>query len=307
MRFIFLLACLLPSIGLAYNFVGHIAVAEAAYRLSPLMLQAKLDASGDNLYSAGTPLFRRNLKSYRGVSTFSKIAFLPDTVMTEELREVYSRFNAQTPSPLASSKKKTSANWHNINYPFDKKNSCGRRFLKRSDNIEWALKKLIKSYQKSRDENARSVTLAFIVHLVADAHQPLHTVARDIDPAKNKCTSDMGGNSFCLSNLRESGKCPRKYRLHQFWDQAAYRISDRDKLEQYTADILAVAATIDADKVSMKIKDWTSESYKLSKQVYDTPKDQWPNVAYEDMAYEVSVNRMAMAAVRLQKLVADLL
>jgi hypothetical protein len=57
----------------------------------------------------------------------------------------------------------------------------------------------------------------------------------------------------------------------------------------------------------MKIKDWTAESHKLSKQVYDTPKDQWPSVAYEESAYVISVQRMALAAVRLERLLAQLL
>jgi hypothetical protein len=307
MRRLFLIICFLPSFCYAFNFVGHITVAETAYQLAPGPLQAKLKSSGDTLYAAATPLFRRSLKPYQGVSSFSKIAFLPDTVTSDEVGVVFDRFNAALPSPLRRSRKKTSANWHYINYPFDKKNGCGGKFLNRSSNIEWALKKLIKSYKRAKDDNARALTLAFIVHLVADAHQPLHTVAMDINPARNKCESDLGGNLFCLSKLRESGKCPTKYRLHRYWDQAAYRISDRDKLSQYTADILAVAGGIDAENVSMKIKDWTAESHKLSKQVYDTPKDQWPSVSYEERAYVMSVQRMALAAVRLERLLAQLL
>lgn len=307
MRVLFLTICFLPSFCYAFNFVGHITVAETAYQLAPKPLQMKLKSSGDNLYAAATPLFRRSLKSYKGVSSFSKISFLPDTVTGDKVGEVYGRFKAAVPSPLRGSRKKTTANWHYINYPFNRKNGCGGKFLNRSSNIEWALKKLIKSYKKAKDDNAKAVTLAFIVHLVADAHQPLHTVAMDINPARNKCESDLGGNLFCLSELRESGKCPTKYRLHRYWDQAAYRISDRDKLAEYTADILAVAENIDAENVSMKIKDWTAESHKLAKQVYNTPKDQWPNVAYEEKAYEISVQRMAMAAVRLERLLAQLL
>jgi hypothetical protein len=117
------------------------------------------------LYAAATPLFRRSLKPYQGVSSFSKIAFLPDTVTSDEVGVVFDRFNAALPSPLRSSRKKTSANWHYINDPFDKKNGCGGKFLNRSSNIEWALKKLIKSYKSyksAKDDNARALTLAFI-------------------------------------------------------------------------------------------------------------------------------------------------
>lgn len=61
-------------------------------------------------------------------------------------------------------------------------------------------------------DSARSVALAWVLHLVGDAHQPLHNSSR-ISPEDPK--GDRGGNSFALAGLY-----PRS-NLHAYWDALA--------------------------------------------------------------------------------------
>jgi len=58
-------------------------------------------------------------------------------------------------------------------------------------------------------DSARSVALAWVLHLVGDAHQPLHNSAR-ITPQDT--VGDRGGNLFLLAGLY-----PRN-NLHAYWD-----------------------------------------------------------------------------------------
>jgi len=61
----------------------------------------------------------------------------------------------------------------------------------------------------SATDSARSVALAWLLHLVGDAHQPLHNSARITPQDPN---GDRGGNLFLLS-----GAYPRN-NLHAYWD-----------------------------------------------------------------------------------------
>ncbi len=70
--------------------------------------------------------------------------------------------------------------------------------------------KLLEAYRQGTQAQ-RAVVLAFIVHLLADANQPLHTMAA-LDKA---CESDAGGNGFCLQ--QKGGRCALN--LHQLWDR----------------------------------------------------------------------------------------
>lgn len=74
-------------------------------------------------------------------------------------------------------------------------------------------------------DSARSVALAWILHLVGDAHQPLHNSAR-ITPQDPQ--GDRGGNLFLLGGIY-----PRN-NLHGYWDALVglsepWTVSDRNE------------------------------------------------------------------------------
>lgn len=307
MRSIVLLLCTLPSFCYSYNSVGHIVIAEAAFQMLDQSRQEKLSEYGDILRRTGGSKLRKSLDSYTGVSSFSKTVFLPDAMTKETIRSIYSNFEGRFPSTLQNYYKSNSANWHYIGYQFNQSNNCNVRFVKKHDNIEWALAKLIRGYNNVMNVSGRAITLAFIAHFVGDAHQPLRAVSMDIDPNPEECRSDEGGSLFCLSEEKENYRCKNEYSLRQYWDSSGYRINDRNEFKSYVKLIVSRAKKLDEDMVSMKIGDWTKESYALASKAYATQRDKWPSDSYQEMTYNESILRMALAAVRLKMLIEKLM
>ena len=84
----------------------------------------------------------------------------------------------------------------------------------------------------SREE--RAITLAWILHLVGDIHQPLHTSARVTADTPN---GDQGGN---LCKLAESAR----FSLHSFWDGIIDLGSPRQQNESEAAYVERMARLI---------------------------------------------------------------
>jgi len=127
----------------------------------------------------------------------------------------------------------------------------------------------------------------FLVHFVADVHQPLH-VGRQ---------SDLGGNRV---DVRVND---RKMNLHSYWD--SYVLDD---LEDSTADYGLLLATRSAPAVAAwqdsEPRDWVVESQDLRPEVYDfaAPAESGrPNLDefYQARAREIVDLRLAQAGIRL--------
>lgn len=78
---------------------------------------------------------------------------------------------------------------------------------------------------KQADPVARAVYLSWLIHLVGDIHQPLHSVAL-IEGSFTPPTGDQGGNLFFVfknqAQLVNHQQDPNKFpatKLHSFWDQ----------------------------------------------------------------------------------------
>jgi hypothetical protein len=83
----------------------------------------------------------------------------------------------------------------------------------------------------------RALALAWILHLVGDMHQPLHTNAR-ITSQPNEQKGDQGGNLFVL----QTG--PPALRLHGYWDSIVDRSVPRQDGESQPAYVGRVAASL---------------------------------------------------------------
>ena len=121
---------------------------------------------------------------------------------------LFNAFQARVPFNLFFSLNHNTASWHYINYPYPHDHYC--RSVK-SENIVWALDKLIPDLQHSHDAKTRALLMVLIEHYVADIHQPLHTVTN----VSRSCKGDSGGNYFCL-RLSKKRKCTLN--LHALWD-----------------------------------------------------------------------------------------
>lgn len=145
-----------------------------------------------------------------------------------------------------------------------------------------------------------AMALAWIIHLVGDVHQPLHTSGR-ITPLDGE--GDAGGNRFGLQGRPDN--------LHAYWDGVITRNhrrqqgeNDRDYLQRVAGDIAArhprSAFTTDlavADPVA-----WAGEGVVLAQRaVYRRPlrRDAQPPAAYNRSALAVAETRAALAGYRL--------
>lgn len=105
------------------------------------------------------------------------------------------------------------SDWHYVNF-FWEQRTPGGPIIDRPDRTDGQLLNqlpgLVSTVGDAQgSDSARAVALAWVLHLVGDAHQPLHNSAR-ITPQDT--AGDRGGNLFLLGGLY-----PRN-NLHAFWD-----------------------------------------------------------------------------------------
>mmetsp|Transcript_14558 Transcript_14558/g.14511 ORF Transcript_14558/g.14511 Transcript_14558/m.14511 type:complete len:193 (+) Transcript_14558:365-943(+) len=154
----------------------------------------------------------------------------------------------------------------------------------------------------------KSICMRFIIHIVGDIHQPLHTATyfSELFPK-----GDLGGNLFeIFYPLKHSLK-----KLHTFWDACANKYSASikvpltdahyEKLQGYSANITEVWPR-SALKSELKVKsfeDWCKESGKLAKEVaYDNlnlHSGDTITQEYDDKARDVIDKQLALGGYRL--------
>ena len=138
----------------------------------------------------------------------------------------------------------------------------------------------------------RAEALRFLVHFVADVHQPLH-VGRAADRGGNEIPVYLGG---------------KRSNLHGLWDAQALLKADRRTRDYRVADqASAIRALTESDVAALQrapVLEWARESQQLRPYVYHfTPASGdgpfRPDVAYLDGAREISMLRLSQAGVRL--------
>lgn len=152
----------------------------------------------------------------------------------------------------------------------------------------------------------RAMMLAWMIHLVGDVHQPLHTSAR-VTPTERE--GDRGGNLFRLDGSANP------LTLHSFWDGIVDRSIPRKQNERESVYIDRVAARITANHPRTRFdasrlkagdfKEWSKEGLALAKRsTYPRTlrRGQMPADAYRADAFRTSEEAIALAAYRLADL-----
>lgn len=145
--------------------------------------------------------------------------------------------------------------WHYVNAP---KGLSREAFLEYINNVKQEnvyseipkLKNII-SNPNSTDEEKR-VALIFLIHLMGDAHQPMHV----------GCEEDLGGNKVSVMWFSD------KSNLHSVWDS---KLIDFEKYS-YTeyADILNILPETKKKQLQEgDLEDWLYESHVLASGIYD--------------------------------------
>jgi hypothetical protein len=172
-----------------------------------------------------------------------------------------------------------------------------------------AVEKLFDFDKVLRDASApdaeKAIALAWVMHLIGDLHQPLHTSARvtDLEPK-----GDQGGNTFLLTPK----DTPRNQQenLHWFWDSIIVRNTPRGETCD-TDFIPKVAAPMmkkfPAAKMSNRLNlgdfaGWQKESFQLATSEVFSPalvRFQTPSANYRKNAFQIAQERMALAGYRM--------
>jgi hypothetical protein len=150
----------------------------------------------------------------------------------------------------------------------------------------------------SAPDTTRAVALAWVLHLVGDIHQPLHSSSR-VTPAEPLPKGDEGGNTFHLDDNRN---------LHAYWD----RILDAAIAPEPGEDSIAYASRMarQIDRVAgpppagTDVLGWAHEGLRLAQTVVysGVSRGSPPSAAYQAEALQVSERRIALAGYRLAAL-----
>lgn len=173
-------------------------------------------------------------------------------------------------------------NWHYIDL-----DATGRAV---DGELDLQIERLSRLLQSSRRPGEQAWALVWLVHLVADLHQPLH-VGR---------AGDQGGNAFAIENPLD----PKRpfTDLHRFWDElpGSNRLRGQ-RLQARAAELAARHQAADAGTVA----DWRDESHALHGEAYpQTAGSLLPIVtpAFHHRARDIADAQLVRAAARLARL-----
>jgi hypothetical protein len=257
----------------AWNAVGHMVIAKIAYDQLTPEVRNKVDALVVNLAT-----------EYPEIKNFTQMAPWPDQLRAQKIDSY--------------------THWHYIDNAFSTDGTALKN-LSDTDNVLWAIDKIkpvLQNEQANPYERARF--LAFLVHIVGDIHQPLHTVSR-ISLAHPD--GDQGGNLFVVNmNLPAHKKTPSN--LHRVWDEGLGFFVGGDSMENIAALAEKITATYPknyfGNQISdINLKDWTDEGMNsASSFVYNTLEGQVLSAAYIADGQAIAEQKAALAGYRLAEL-----
>ena len=200
----------------AWDELGHRVVARIAWdHMTPRAQAAAVRLLMNAPAGSGIPALASDAgAAQRGRELFVMAAVWPDIIRSSSY--VGNRY--------------AHSNWHYVNF-FWEQRVPGGPAIDRPDRgtdgeLVTQLPRLAATLtDPAAGDSARAVALAWVLHLVGDAHQPLHNSAR-ITPQDPQ--GDRGGNLFLLA-----GMYPRS-NLHAYWDALVgfaepWRAGDRDE------------------------------------------------------------------------------
>ena len=136
-------------------------------------------------------------------------------------------------------------------------------------NIVRAYPEMCKDVKTETDAEDRAAALCWVMHLIGDAHQPLHAASlytRDFQFTNGQLIGDRGGTRFYVR--RVGSKEGTGVSLHTIWDGLVTNES-RYRGNRNAVTVLMANPEHAADKFSdelpiLDMEKWTRESYKLA-------------------------------------------
>lgn len=113
--------------------------------------------------------------------------------------------------------------WHYINFPFvpeDQPKSL-QATGPEADNILVGYETSVATLRSKAPDSTRAVALSWVLHLIGDVHQPLHTIKK---VTTDLPAGDRGGNDFYV----QTAPGITVVTLHKVWDDLVNSYDDRD-------------------------------------------------------------------------------
>ena len=289
--------CLSPLSASAWNAAGH--------RLSALIAWQHLDASTQVQLSfilARHPDHERWIARAKGVdpelAAFLEASTWPDDIKGD--KRFYDEGNNAPTTRLAGFPDMARhRHWHYIDRPLGHapKHQTGDGELDK----QLTLLAQIVGDRKATDQQ-RAYALPWLIHLVADAHQPLHTVSRYDETGRG----DEGGNRLSINNPFH----PRRssMNLHTYWDDLVGPPWLRGSYLERAADTISTANPI-APRTG-NVQSWINESWQIARDnAYPPDEDAVPTLTadFHETAQTIARKRIAEAGYRLAALLQTLL
>jgi len=196
--------------------------------------------------------------------------------------------------------------WHYINYPYGQFTNDNARSNKQ--NIVWAIaqvEKIMKSTKSTKYQ--KSYALRFLIHLVGDAHDPVHDISRF---SKKYPNGDKGANLVRINS-------PIARNLHSYWDRGAGLFRTFGVKYPLTNKNIKNAARLierlyPAKSFGKKIQDenptnWTLTGFNIAKKyVYQLGNSNKPSKHYQQQAQMIVEQSIALAGYQLAYLLNDM-
>jgi hypothetical protein len=186
--------------------------------------------------------------------------------------------------------------WHFIDTPFTQDGTAPLSAIP-SPNAETEIAIFRQGLTSSSSDKVKSYDLVWLLHLVGDVHQPLHSSTR---VGAADLEGDSGGNNVKLAAPSSE--------LHAFWDGLPGDSAN-------VADAITYAKTLTAADPLLAQKadasDWILESFDIAKTtVYSSPIGTTDGPftitpEYKDKAQKIAAERVALAGERLANLIND--
>lgn len=281
-----------PTGGFAWNASGHMVVAAIAYaRLTP-----KAKAEADRLLA---------------------IPIEPVAITKQSLDFVNAGHWADgiRSDPVFS---KPFSPYHFINTPFSTDGTpIPANLPNKQSNLYRSLNEFTEVLRTSKDDNEKAAALRWLIHLVGDVHQPLHTTA---NVSKATPLGDGGGNGVKIT-ARVPANLEPTDNLHSYWD-AGVEFLPKSGMPGYVAPSIATitpivnqvtALTPASNRVWAKagtfaFESWGNESFRIAT-AFTYPKfqaGQAPNAAYVKEGQLIVQRRLAWAGYRLADMLNDI-
>jgi hypothetical protein len=164
----------------------------------------------------------------------------------------------------------STAGWHFVNYPRAIGGQTGNHlpFCVQGNCAIDAITRQFVVLRTSADKRRKANALRFLIHIVGDIHQPLHTVTN----------GDRGGNCLPVSYFSQSTQRGQNGsfspNLHRVWDNdlirtlmSAHSLTDARALADHVASIGLPQTVAAQDATTARVRSWARGTNELARSV----------------------------------------